>query len=480
MRSRRASVAPLVDRGSEEALAVLHRGFGAGILRASPQGLSFAYDPRWLASPRAFPLSLTMPLSHDVWPDAIVGPWIANLLPEEGMLRAFAQALGVSAADAFAVLARAGADVAGAFSFALLGSQPTVEAGHRSIEDYVAAGASVDVSARAADAPKAVPEAAAEAAAEAALASLIDGLANRPFFADDAGVRISLAGGQVKTALTGLDASGWPTTSTTPARLVVPVGAAASTLILKPDNPRLLGIVEIEAYGLELARRIGLDAALWRILRVGSRSALLVARYDREILPRGGRVDEPALAVRRIHQEDFCQLLGLEPWRKYEHATGGGASMADLFAAARRWLPPRDLLRFRDYVIYNILVGNTDAHAKNYSVIVRADGARLAPLYDVCSSLAWRTVYRKHAQKIAGALRKPVDVRRRHWEGVAAGCGLNARETLRRVDEMAAAMVAAMAGARDAVAGQPGAVGAVVDDIAARIDENALRIQGGL
>ncbi len=399
-----------------------------------------------------------------------------NLLAEDGsrtapgiaftartVLRLGVALLGarVSAADAFAILARAGADTAGAFSFAPLGTQPPPEAEHRSVEDYVG------VESHAGD-------------AGAAMAALIDGLARRPFFADDAGVRLSLAGGQVKTALTGLDASGWPTASMTTARLVVPVGAAASTVILKPDNPRLPGIVEIEAYGLELARRIGLDAASWRILTVGSRSALLVGRYDRKILPRSGRIEDPARAVRRIHQEDFCKLLGLEPWRKYEHATGGGASMVDLFAAARRWLPPRELLRFRDFVIYNILVGNTDAHAKNYSVIVRADGVRLAPLYDVCSSLAWEMVYRNHAQKIAGRLRGPVNVRRRHWEAIAWGWGLNARETLRRVDELATAIVAAMVGARQAVTEQSGAVGAVVDDIAVRIDEHARRIQAGL
>jgi serine/threonine-protein kinase HipA len=310
----------------------MHRGFRAGALRATPDGLSFAYDPRWVASAGAFTLSLTMPLGERVWTNETVGPWVANLLPEEDMLRAFAGALGVSSGDAFALLARAGADTAGAFSFAPDGEAATSIAAHLAIEDYVGAK----------DGAKGVP-----GDAGSAMEALIDGLARRPFFADAEGVRLSLAGGQVKTTLTGLDASGWPTASLTPARFVAPVGEAASTVILKPENPRLLGIVEIEAYGLELARRVGLETAPWRILRAGSRSALLVGRYDREIVPRGGRVEDPARAVRRVHQEDFCQLLGLEPRRKYEQATGGGASMADLFAAARRWLPPRELLRLR-------------------------------------------------------------------------------------------------------------------------------------
>jgi len=464
---RRSAKAPVAARPRQggstpaphPALAVTHRGFRVGVLEAGADGVTFSYDPKWLATSRAFPLSLTMPLTAEPWPAAVVGPWIGNLLPEEGVLKAFAHALGVSAADAFGILAAAGADTAGAFSFAPI-DEDRAGAAHLELFEYVGA-----------------EDAGAD---DAAFAALIDGLARKPFFADAEGVRLSLAGGQVKTALTGLDAAGWPTASLTPARFVVPMGEAASTVILKPDNPRLLGIVEIEAYGLELARRVGLPAADARIMRAGGRLALLVARYDRLIEPPGGRVRDPAQAVRRLHQEDFCQLAGAESWRKYEHATGGGVSLADLFAGARRHLAPRDLLRFLDYVIFNILVGNTDAHAKNYSVIVTADGATLAPLYDICSSLAWDHVNQRHAQKLAGRARRPVDIRRRHWETIAEASGLNPRETVRRVDELAARAVAAMVPARDAVAAQPGATEAVVADIAARIDAHVQRIQGGL
>ncbi len=463
-----------------ERLAVTFRGLRAGWLAATSAGLVFTYDPRWLRTSGAVPLSLTMPLRPEPYGDAVITPWIQNLLPEADVGQVFARALGLSVGDAYGILRAAGADTAGAFSFdPPNGSAQDIDQDHASEnaqENTLASGMAGgrylplrDYATRHGAAPKDDGE---------ALKFLLEGLAQRPFFADEDGVRLSLAGGQVKTALATLDEKGRPVHAASGAGVVyaIPLGAAASNLIVKPDNSRLLGIVEIEAYCLELARRCGLDAVDWTILEAGGRLALAVPRYDRQIRTRrDGRVE-----LVRIHQEDFCQLLGLPPLRKYETATGGGARLADLFAAARLHLGPKDQLRFLDCVIFNILVGNTDAHAKNYSVLIHPDQTVLAPLYDVNSVLAWKGVNQNHAQKIAGRTRKPVDTARRHWEAIAEEAGLNPREVLRRVNALATRIVHAAQDARQPVIAAPGTTAKIVDDISERIDEHARRIQGRL
>jgi serine/threonine-protein kinase HipA len=109
-----------------------------------------------------------------------------------------------------------------------------------------------------------------------------------------------------------------------------------------------------------------------------------------------------------------------------------------------------------DQVIFNILVANTDAHAKNYSMILTG-GPTIAPLYDVSSVLIWDHVNQHHAQKLAGKKRKPVDMDRRHWDLLANEAGLSARGVRLRVQELFDAMVASRVAATAKVAGQPGA-----------------------
>jgi serine/threonine-protein kinase HipA len=462
---------PVKDGARQDRLEVTYRGFVAGHLEATSEGLVFTYHPRWLATRGALPLSLTMPLSEFPYADAVVGPWVANLLPEEAVGRAFARALGVSAGDGFAMLREAGSDTAGAFSFEVpaTGENREDNGFYEPVVDYVA---------RHREKGGAKDRGLEPTAEAGALRALLGELAERPFFVDEEGVRLSLAGGQVKTALAAIDAAGRPTLALggEGVRFAVPYGTAASTLIVKPDNPKLLGIVEIEAYCLALAACVGLETPAWRILAAEDRIALAVARFDRTIVERRDGTAE----VRRLHQEDFCQLLGYEPRRKYETAAGGGARLADLIGVAKRYLEPRDRLRFLDYVVFNILVGNTDAHAKNYSVLVGENGARLAPIYDVNSVLAWDHVHQRHAQKIAGKSRRPADIARRHWEAIAGESGLNARELVKRVDELATAIVHERSEAIAPVLAAKGVTPRIVEDISERIDAHARRIQGRL
>ena len=129
--------------------------------------------------------------------------------------------------------------------------------------------------------------------------------------------------------------------------------------------------------------------------QAGKRTYLLVQRYDRTGV--GGR-------WRRLHQEDYCQALGKPPSAKYEsNQTGiGGPTLKDMFELTRRHMPSTDIVRLLDMVVLNVLACNTDAHAKNYAIMIRGNGASLAPMYDVMCGEVWENVTKNLAQKIGG------------------------------------------------------------------------------
>ena len=182
-------------------------------------------------------------------------------------------------------------------------------------------------------------------------------------------------------------------------QLALPLAAAPSTIILKPDTPRLSGITENEVYCLRLAGAIGLRAAEASIVATAKRAAICVLRYDRRVTRSGD--------IQRIHQEDFAQANSLPPVQKYEHGNVRGLSLQEILDTGRQ-LGPRSALDLLDQVIFNILVANTDAHAKNYSLLLPLkESPRLAPLYDVSTVLGWPAVVQKHAQHLAGKRRRP-------------------------------------------------------------------------
>lgn len=253
-------------------------------------------------------------------------------------------------------------------------------------------------------------------------------------------------------------------------RLAIPKTGAPSTVIIKPDNPNLPGIVENEAYCLTLARLVGVPAVDCMVLKAGGRTGLAVARYDRTVRSNG--------SIRRLHQEDFAQANGIYPGQKYEQGTVPGLDLRTLLKTGNQ-LPPADALTLLDQVIFNILVANTDAHAKNYSMIL-GGGVAMAPLYDVSSVLPWDHVNQYHAQKLARRRRKPGDMSRRHWDKIAEDAGLNARGVQLRVQELVDAMVAARVEATEFVSGHQGASTATVAHVADLVEGNALRIAGRL
>ncbi|WP_137136898.1 type II toxin-antitoxin system HipA family toxin [Rhizobium sp. FKY42] len=368
------------------------------------------YEPSWEARRSAFPVSLTMPLlSGPVAADRLL-PWLANLLPETHLAE-IGQRLKVSPQDIVGLLEHIGRDTAGALSIGAprkpgIHLQPVPDAG--------------------------------------ALERILDELPSKPFLVGERGVSMSLAGVQEKLPVF-VDKGGV---------ISIPVDGTPSTHILKPDSKRLAGSVENEAFCLALARACRLEAAEATIGIAGNRRYLLVKRYDRFTDPQG--------EMRRLHQEDLCQLTGHFPSQKYERSsTGRGVTLKMMFDAVSDLISPSARLTLLDAVIFNVLICNSDSHAKNYSVLIGAGGsAKMAPLYDLMCAAVYRQVDQSLPQGIAGRFSAP-DLRRVDWQALADEVGLSGASTLRRVEELSERVSAAcdhVAPQIEALAGDPARV----------------------
>lgn len=358
----------------------------------SPEDWTFGYAPAYLASPMPVPLSVSLPLRPEPYAGAVVRNWFCNLLPEGGVRLAIEARLRLPPRDDFALLAAIGGECAGAVSV----GAPAAAGGDR-----------ID------------------------LETLL-GETTEPGDGDwalrGAPRRLSLAGAQDKLAVI-VDHQG---------RLLLPAIGEPSTHLLKPDSLRLRGLRELEALGLALATAVGLHAARAHTIDVGGRHALLIERYDR-------RRDDGL--VQRLHQEDFCQALGYPGELKYEGQ--GGPGLAAISQLLRRLaLGPAALQGLLDAVVFNALIGNADAHAKNLSLLVDRDGRRrLAPLYDLVPTVALpeTLVDREPALRIGTAMRIDA-ITADDWRAFAHAAGYAPRFVLRRVGSLADAVLASLPG----------------------------------
>lgn len=356
--------------------------------------LGFAYPPEWLADAQAPALSASLPKSGDTFSRRQCRPFFGGLLPEEGQRDAAAQALGVSRGNDFALLDRLGGDVAGALQLLPEGEVPVAPV---------------------ADA-RAVP------LDDEGLLRVLDALPLRPLLAGSEGLRLSLAGAQSKVPVVLVDGA-----------VALPVAGQATTHILKPPITRFAATTENEAFVMRLARAVGLDVAAVEPRVVRGRTFLLVERFDRRRAPDG--------IVQRIHQEDFCQALGVPPETKY--ASEGGPTFRDCFALLRRVsaAPAIDVLKLLDAVVFNLIAGNADAHGKNFSILYRAEGAALAPLYDLLATVAYPDISPKLAMKI-GKRATLGEVDLKGWTAFATDTGLGLPLIRRRVQELSDSVLA--------------------------------------
>lgn len=351
--------------------------------------LSFRYTTDWLSRPSAVALSTSLPLQTEAFDDHKTRPFFAGLLPEGQMRRLIAQQFQVSGQNDFALLDRIGGECAGAVTF-LEPARVLLKPAHGEDVQWLS---------------------------EREVVALLDELPRRPMLAGKDGLRLSLAGAQDKLPVV-FDG----------ARLGLPRNGTPSTHILKPAIQAVDDSVTNEGFCMELAEAMQLKPAKAKVHAVLNRPFLLVERYD--------RVADVSEHPQRLHQEDFCQALGVVPEMKYQNE--GGPDLAQIFELVRRVTRPSapQILRLFDYVVFNALIGNHDAHAKNFSLLYSGRTPVLAPFYDTLSTAVYPTLTPKMAMKI-GSKYKFSEVQARHWDQFFESAGLAKAQAKRRTLELA-------------------------------------------
>lgn len=363
------------------------------LFRDASNRMGFRYDESWLRG-RGRAISTSLPLRTDPFPEqgATAHRFFANLLPEGAARSAIVRRLGIADTD-FDLLCAIGGECAGALTILQIDRAPLFEGRYRELDS--------EGFARYVRARGALPE------------------MGRTLVRS----RLSLAGAQDKCALLRRGETWFE-----------PLGDAASTHILKFDSKDYSNVLVYEAFLTALARAVGLRTVEVELDRVDPRTRFLrVRRYDREVNDQGD--------ISRLHQEDFCQALGIGHERKYEH--DGGSSFADCIALvrARSIDPANDVEQLLRWQIFNAVAGNSDGHAKNLSFLHGVTGARLAPFYDLVCTRAIARIDARLAFSIGGQ-RRPADLERRHWQAFATDCDVGrrfllglVRETIDSLDE---------------------------------------------
>ncbi|MDX9746825.1 MAG: type II toxin-antitoxin system HipA family toxin [Syntrophales bacterium] len=351
----------------------------------------FQYDANWLGRDDAVPLSLSLPLRKEVYAEDSARPFFANLLPEGEIKRTIARRLQISARNDFAMLNRIGGECAGAVSLFPAGTTPDLKPGYIRLD-------------------------------EEALRRIITDLHKKPLMAGMEGMRLSLAGAQNKLPVYMEEGD-----------VFIASGNSPSTHILKPPIRDLAGTVENETFCMMLAREMDLPVPPVAMRRDPA-ECYIVERYDRR-RDLHGRVE-------RLHQEDFCQALGFLPDQKYENE--GGPSLSECFRLLQEKSisPSADRLVLLQWTIFNFLIGNADAHAKNLAIIFTPVGPKLAPFYDLICTRIYPELTERLAMKIGGENRPPW-IQTRHWRNFADAIGIKANLVFNTLTAMGAKILPA-------------------------------------
>jgi serine/threonine-protein kinase HipA len=325
-------------------------GVLCGVVEQTSSGnLSFRYDEAYRITPEATPLSLSMPLVASHHPKRSVLPFLEGLLPDSALaLSAIATTFGVSPRNPFALLSHIGRDVAGALVFVPPGSDPPLPLPplprYRVVDDNEVG------------------------------AMLRASITRYELGVDGQGApgQFSLAGAQPKIVLFK-SGDGW----------AVPEDDTPTTHILKPVAGAMRKIDVVEYLTTSAAARLGNTVARSSLTSIDGIDVFVSERYDRVV--RDG-------VVTRVHQEDLCQALAVSPGKKYQRQDGGPGvrDIARLLAS----FPLEDdriaaMRAFYKAIVFNVIAGCTDAHAKNYSLLLRGNSVTLAPLYDLVSFAAY-------------------------------------------------------------------------------------------
>lgn len=329
----------------------------------SQNKFEFQYCDDWCENPKAFPLSTRLPINKKIYTDEEVRPFFENLLPESDTRQLIARQFHLSKDNIFGILEKIGGDCAGAISLIPKDQLP------EQFGDYIAIN-------------------------ETELDAIVENLPKHPLLADR-NLRLSLAGVQSKLPIYIKDE-----------KFYLTKGFLPSSHILKPPSPHFEHTVINEFFCMKLAQQLGLHVPQVFIKR-NNHSLFIIERFDRA-------KDNDGKLI-RIHQEDFCQASGLLSHEKYE--SEGGPTLEDCFSLIRTYSsqPSIDIISLLKWVVFNYLIGNADAHAKNLSFIINNQGIKLSPFYDILCTHIYPNLNSRYAMKI-GRENRPKWIQKRHWE----------------------------------------------------------------
>lgn len=312
--------------------------------------MAFSYDPHYINNKKNLPLSQSLPLQEQPYEARQCRPFFNGILPEAHIRTSIARHLGISEKNDFALLAAIGGECAGAISLLPAQSAPDdLKPNYKIINDD-------------------------------AVSNILHIMIQKPMLVGEDGIRLSLAGAQDKLAVALIDG-----------HIAIPMEGAPSTHILKPVNRDFPSLIENEFFCLQLAKRVGLNAVEASMHHAEGTPYLLVKRYDRIKTNNN---------IQRLHQEDFCQAMGIISERKYQRE--GGPNLSDCFKLINQVsnLPVIDLKELLQGIFFNLIIGNNDAHGKNFSLLYQEQTIRLAPFYDMISTVYYPNLANKMAMKI--------------------------------------------------------------------------------
>lgn len=350
--------------------------------------MSFTYAINWLQADRAYPVSVSLPLREQTYPPGKAHNFFANLLPEGLVRQTVCMEFGISEDNDFGLLSLIGHECAGAL--------------------WIGRGEPPD--------PRSWRY---EAVTDDELATL----------SRKSGVFSSLVGkGRLKLSLAGAQDK-LPVALSEDGSLLLPMDGAPSTHILKFPGGRFSDLGLNEVLTTSLARAVGMKTADTVVRMVGNVPACLVKRYD--------RVEKADGSITRLHQEDMCQAMGLPSTRKYQ--AEGGPSFKKCMDLAERVCPEPVVVREQmlGWLVFGLIIGNGDGHAKNLSLLFNRDGTMsLAPFYDILCTLRYRNLDRNLAMRI-GSGADPGMIGPRHFDELASECGFGSAWLRRFVRDMA-------------------------------------------
>lgn len=328
----------------------------AGYLSSTAEkGVVFSYDDAYINAGK-IPLSLSLPLGKTEFSQKECLPFFEGLLPEGDVKKRISEYLHISETSTFKLLKELGGECAG-----LISILPEHES-NKIKNTYEFSPDNYDL------------------LAEKKLAEYIQNINTRPLLKAKDKLRLSLAGAQEKLPLTYMDG-----------KFYLPKNGAPSTHIVKPTGIGELSNLSANEYICsKLAENCGLPTSKTELKQMYGTEFLLIERYD--------RVHEKN-SISRIHQEDACQALGILSDRKYQN--DGGPSLVDIYNLVKNntTIPITETRKFIQYAIFNLVIGNCDAHGKNYSLVFSDKNIQLAPIYDTVCTIIYQNLTRKVSMK---------------------------------------------------------------------------------